>query len=164
MAPKLEDRETYDERNLLLFDGISTVNVTAGDQVQIDRLITTYQTNSSGADDSSYLDVETLHTLAYLRYSWTTRLKTRFPRHKLGSDGAQVGSGQAVITPQIGKAEAVAWFQQMQRLGLVEGLDQFKRDLVTERNATDVNGMDWLLPPDLINKFVVGRTKFQFGL
>jgi hypothetical protein len=39
----------------------------------------------------------------------------------------------------------------MEELGLVENFDQFKTDLVVERNASDPNRLDFLLPPDIIN-------------
>jgi phage tail sheath gpL-like len=163
-APAEEDRWTLEERNLLLFDGISTTRVAAGGEVQLERLITTYKTNAAGADDTSYLDVTTMLTLLYLRYSFRNRILSRYPRHKLAGDGTRFGAGQAVITPKLGRAEAVAWFREMEELGLVENFDQFKRDLVVTRNAQDVNRLDFLLPPDLINQFIVGAAQIQFRL
>ncbi|MBF0248040.1 MAG: phage tail sheath subtilisin-like domain-containing protein [Alphaproteobacteria bacterium] len=59
MAPKQEDRFTLQENNLLLFDGISTHLVEAGGVVHVQRLITTYTVNAQGAEDISYLDVNT---------------------------------------------------------------------------------------------------------
>lgn len=56
----------------------------------------------------------------------------------------------------------MAWFREMEELGLVEGFDQFKRDLVVERNVSDPNRLDFLLPPDLINQLIVTAVKFQF--
>jgi phage tail sheath gpL-like len=103
-------------------------------------------------------------TLLYLRFTFRNRLLGRYPRHKLASDGTRFGAGQAVITPKIGKAEAVAWFRDMEELGLVENFDQFKTDLVVERNVADPNRLDFLLPPDLINGFIVGAANIQFRL
>ncbi len=165
VKPPVEaDRFTLEERNLLLFDGISTTRVAAGGVVQIERLITTYKTNAAGAADTSYLDVTTMLTLLYLRYTFRNRILGRYPRHKLANDGTRFGAGQAVITPKLGKAEAVAWFREMEELGLVENFDQFKQDLVVNRNAQDVNRLDFLLPPDLINQFIVGAAQIQFRL
>lgn len=163
-APELKDRFTLDERNLLLYDGISTTRVAAGGQVQIERLITTYKTSSSGAPDTSYLDVTTMLTLLYLRYSFRVRILTRYPRHKLANDGTRVAAGQQLITPKLGKAEAIAWFREMESMGLVENFEQFAADLVVQRNAQDPNRLDFLLPPDLINQFIVGAAQIQFRL
>lgn len=164
LAPAETDKFTMTERNLLLYDGISTSKVDPGGNVLIERPITTYKTNSAGASDESYLDVTTMLTLLYLRYSFRNRILSKYPRHKLANDGTRFGAGQAVITPMIGKGEALSWFREMEELGLVEGFDQFKRDLVVERNASNVNRLDFLLPPDLINQFIVGAVKLQFLL
>jgi phage tail sheath gpL-like len=163
-APPEASRDTNNERNQLLFSGISTTRVAAGDVVQIERLVTTYQLSAAGSPDPAYLDVTTIFTLMYLRFTFRTRMANRYPRHKLANDGTRFGAGQPVITPLIGKAEAVAWFREMEELGLVEGFDQFKRDLVVERNVSDANRLDFLLSPDLINQLVVGAAKVQFLL
>lgn len=164
LPPPETDQFDDSERNLLLFDGISPTRRTAGGGVALERVITTYQISPAGADDTSYLDVTTMLTILYLRYSWIVRLKTKYPRHKLASDGTRFGSGQAVITPKIGKAEACGWFRQMEQLGLVEGFDQFKADTLSERDISDPNRMNWLLLPDLVNQFIVGATRIAFRL
>lgn len=158
------DQFTIEERNSLLFDGIATSKVAAGGVVQLERLITTYQTSAAGSPDTAYLDVNTLLTLLYLRYSFRVRMANKYPRHKLAADGARLGPGQAVMTPKLGKAEAVGWFRQMEDLGLVEGFDQFKADLVVERDEADPNRLNFLLPPDLINQLIVSAAKIQFRL
>lgn len=163
-APAQADRFTISERNLLLFDGISVSKVDSGGVVRVERLITTYKENAAGADDTAYLDVTTMLTLMYLRYSFRTRILTRYPRHKLANDGTRYGAGQAVITPKVGKAEAIAWFRDMEELGLVENFANFKDALVVERDEEDPNRMNWLLPPDLVNQFVVGGAVVQFRL
>lgn len=152
------------ERNLLLFDGIATTKSESLGTVQLDRMITTYQVNGTGAPDTSYLDVNTMLTLLYLRFSFRNQIRTRYPRHKLANDGTMFGPGQPVITPMIGKAEALSWFRSMERLGLVENFELFKESLVCQRNASDPNRLDWLLPPDLINQFIVGGVTLQFAL
>lgn len=164
LAPSLPHRETLSARNQLLFDGVSTLRTGPGGVMLIDRLVTTYQRNAAGSPDTSYLSLETMLTLAYLRYSFRARMSSRYPRHKLAGDTVKVAAGQAVITPKIGKAEAVAWFEECAELGLVEGIDQFKTDLVVERNATDANRLDFLLPPDLINQLVVTAASIQFRI
>lgn len=164
LPPAEADRFTDQERNLLLFDGISTLKPAAGGRVQIERVITTYQTNGAGAPDESYLAVNRPLTLMYLRYSFRTRMMQRYPRHKLTNDGTRIAAGQAFITPKIGKAEAVTWFREMEELGLVENFDQFKNDLVVERNAQNADRLDFLLPTDMVNQFIVAGVQIQFRI
>jgi phage tail sheath gpL-like len=165
LAPRELDRDQmFSERNVLLFDGISTTLVAAGGVVQLERLITTYRTNAAGSSDTAYLSAETMLTLMYLRYSFRARVATKFSRFKLASDGTPVRSGQQIVTPKIMKAEAITWFHDMENLGLVENFDQFKNDLVVERDATDPNRLNVLLPPDVINQLVVTAAQVQFLL
>jgi phage tail sheath gpL-like len=164
LPPAQVDQFTNTDRNLNLYDGISTSKVDAGGVVRIERLITTYEVAASGADDESYLRAETMFTLMYLRYSWRVRIANKYPRHKLANDGTRVGPGQPVMTPKIGKGEALGWFRELEDLGLVEGFDQFARDLVVERDATNPDRMNWLFAPDLINQFVVGAARIDFLL
>lgn len=164
LAPAEADRDTLTERNLLLYDGVSTLAIGAGDVVRIERLITTYKTNAAGSPDTAYLDATTMLTLMYLRYAFRSWVLTKFPRHKLASDGTRFGAGQSIVTPKIMKGECMAWFRAMEELGLVEGGDQFKRDLVVERNSTDPNRLDVLLPPDIINQLIVTGVKIGFLL
>jgi len=152
------------ERNILLFKGIATTREAAGGVVQIERLITTYKENAAGGADTSYLDATTIFTLMYLRFSFRARFLAKYPRHKLANDGTRFGEGQPIMTPLLGKAEAVSWFKEMANLGLVEGLDQFKNDIIVERNAQDPNRLDFKLSPDLMNQLIVGAAQISFLL
>lgn len=164
LAPAIADRWTRDERNLALFDGISTTVVDAGGQVLIERLITTYQTNAFGVADTSYLDVETVRTIAYLRYTVRARIAQKFPRHKLADDGTLYGPGQAVVTPKVIRDELVALFMDWMDAGLAEGLEQFKTDLLVQRASGDPNRVDAIIPPDVVNQFRVFAAQVQFRL
>jgi phage tail sheath gpL-like len=164
LPPVEGDLFTLEERNTVLFDGIATTRAGAGGVVQLDRLITTYRKNAADADDTAYLDVTTLLTLMYLRYSFRVRMQNRYPRHKLANDGVRLGPGQPVITPKIGKGEAIGWFRDMEELGLVENFDQFKTDVIVARSLTDPNRLEFLLPPDLINQLIVTAAQIQFRL
>jgi phage tail sheath gpL-like len=163
-APAEADLFTKAERNLMLFDGISTSKVAAGGICQIERLVTTSQTNAAGSADTSYLDATTMFTLMYARYSFRARVLSKYPRHKLANDDTRAAAGQPIVTPKLMKAEAVSWFRDLEALGLFEGFDQFKPDLVVARNATDPNRLDVLLPPDLINQLIVTAASIQFRL
>ena len=164
LAPKLTDRFTWLERDLLLRDGISTFTVNDAGQCFVERKITTYQTAPSGAEDVSYLDIETLKTLAYLRYDLRTFIPMRFPRFKLADDGTAFARGQNVVTPGTIRAEIIARAYRWQDAGLVEGMEQFKRDLIVVRNGTDTSRVDVRLPINIMNQFRVLAAQIQFIL
>ena len=165
--PPIEiQRFTVAERDILLHDGIATTKVTTSGQMQAERLVTTYQKNSAGGNDVSYLDSETLFTLLYLRHDWKDLLLRKYPRSKLADDGNRFGAGQAtvIVTPSTMKAEMVAWAIQMQDIGLIENIDQFKAASFSERNVGDRNRMDNLLIPDLVNQLRIIGNQILFIL
>ena len=164
LPPADVDLFTNEERNVGLGLGLASTKVTDGGLVRIERIVTTYRTNGVGAADVSYRDLNTMLTLMYLRYSFGAMIGTSYPRCKLANDGSRFGAGQAVVTPKLIKAAAVGWFDQMEKLGLVEDAAQFKADLVVERDESDVNRVNILLPPNLINQLVVTAAKVQFRL
>jgi len=162
MAPVRALRRTQSEANTLLAAGIATTIVGDDGTVSIQRLVTTYKTNPAGASDAAYLDVETMRTLAYLRWSMRTRILQRFPRHKLAGDDHP--GGPTIARPKDIVAELVALFVQWEAAGLAEGLDQFKKDLQVERDAGNPNRVNALVPPDLVNQFRVFAGLLQFRL
>jgi phage tail sheath gpL-like len=166
LPPIVDARFTRSERGILLYDGISTFIVDSGGNVQLERVITTYQKNSFNTADPSYLDIQTLATLGEIRYQYKTRMLNRFiqPRFKLASDTFPVQPGSYVVTPKVVKQEIISLFYLLQDRGLIENIQDFVDNLVVERNSTDVNRIDVLLPPDLINQFVVMASLMQFVL
>ncbi len=164
LPPAALDRFTWQERNLLLYDGIATVRFDAGGNVLIERAITTYQTNAFGAPDDSYLDVETMRTLAMLRYDLRSFIALKFPRHKLADDGTQFSRGQAVVTPKTIRGEIIARFKMWEEQGLAEDIDQFKADIIVERDPNDPNRVNALVPPNIINQLRVFAGQIQFRL
>ncbi|OTQ79488.1 phage tail protein [Gilliamella sp. N-W3] len=154
---------TLTEQQSLLSHGIATAYVSSGNLL-IQRDITTYQRNSYGIADNSYLDSETLHTLAYVLRKLRSVITSKYPRHKLANDGTRFGAGQAIITPAVAKAEINATYRQLELLGLVENFDLFKKNLIVERNINDPNRLDVLFPPDLVNQLRVFAVLAQFRL
>lgn len=163
LAPSIEDRFGFNEQNTLLSNGIATLYQQSG-TVMIQRAITTYQFNSFGDADNSYLDSTILYTLAEIISRLKTAITSKYPRHKLANDGTRYGAGQAIVTPSVIKSELIAQYQKMEEEGLVENADLFAKYLIVERDANDVNRINVLLPPDLVNQLRIFALQAQFRL
>jgi phage tail sheath gpL-like len=161
--PIVPDRYGFAQRDQLYRSGM-TPNVVIGNQVVIDRTITTYQKSGSGAADASYLDTTTVDTLSYLRWSFRERMLLRYPRHKVVKDGIRPGSAQPIVSPAIVKAEILCLFDDWKEIGLVEDPDQFKRDLIVVVNASDPTRIDCLLPINVANPLYIIAAQIQFRL
>lgn len=158
------DLWTPTERNTLARASVCTFTDERG--VQTESMVTLYRKNSAGALDTAYQQQNTMFILSALRFYFVNQILTKYPRAKLTTSAEGIGAGQQIMSVDIGKAEAVAWFLSMQRRGYVEGgqavIDQFKNELVVERDESNLNRMNWLLPPDLMNQFIVGSGIMQF--
>lgn len=151
------------ERQTLLNNGIAT-SYFGGGAVRIERAITTYQKNSFSIADPSYLDSETLHTLAYIIRRLRSVVTSKYARHKLANDGTRFGAGQAIVTPSVVRGELLSLYADMEEAGIVENAKAFAENLIVERNADDPNRLDVLLPLDLVNQLRIFAVLAQFRL
>lgn len=163
MVPKKQNWFTQTELNTLLYKGITPLNYNGG-YARIVRLITTYQVNSFGQPDASYLDVTTMCTNAAIMREAQYMILQKFPRSKLAEDGTAFGAGQAIVTPKIIKGELVALYDEWIFRGLVQSKDDFVDDLIVTLDVTDPNRVNILLPPRIINNLVVTAIRNEFRL
>ena len=164
LAPAFQDRFTFAERELLLRDGISTLNYGPGGDVYIERLITLYEVNPAGAPDIAFLDAYRMFNLSYQRWDLRRRFLTKYARHKLAGDTIRIASGQRIMTPKVGRAEAVAAFLDWEALGLVQDVEQFKKDLIVELNAADPTRLDFVIPTRQVSALYIVAMKIEFRL
>jgi len=162
LPPAENARFGRNDREALLAVGIATFVVDPGGNVTIERSVTSYQKDAYGQASTAFLDAETLLTLSYIRVSIRARFLSKFPRHKLANDGTRFASGQAIVTPSVLAAELLGLMRELEEAGLVENLDQFKADLIVERDASDPNRVNALVPPDLVNQLRVTASQVQF--
>jgi phage tail sheath gpL-like len=158
------DQLVQSERNTLLMSGIATHIVATDGTVLIEREITTYQKNGWGQPDPSFLDIVTLYQLMLFNRFFRQRFTTKFPRHKLASNGFRGGPGQAVVTPDILKVEIISGYRELETMGHVENGDLFAKYLIVERDSQDPNRVNLLLPPDFVNQLRVIAANVQFRL
>jgi phage tail sheath gpL-like len=155
-------RITKSTQQSLLTKGIALVSYDQAGSVRILRAVTTYQKNAWGQADISYLDAETLFTLAEVIRRLRGRITQRFPRSKLANDGTRFGAGQPIVTPKIIKGELVAQYAEMVEAGLCEDAEGFAAATIVERNANDPSRVDVLYAPNLVNGLRIFAVLAQF--
>ncbi|HGW3733134.1 TPA: phage tail sheath subtilisin-like domain-containing protein [Citrobacter freundii] len=163
LPPPTGKRFITSEQQSLLTHGIATSYTESG-TLRIQRDITTFKKNAYGVTDNSYLDSETLHTSAYVLRRLKSIITSKYGRHKLANDGTRFGPGQAIVTPAVIKGELLATYRQMEREGIVENYDLFKKYLIVERDANTPTRINVLYPPDYINQLRVFAVLNQFRL
>jgi phage tail sheath gpL-like len=164
LAPPLQSRFILTDRNTLLFDGVSTFIVGDDGTVSIENLITTYQKNAFGSADSSYLEVETLFTLAAVLRSMRSVVTSKYSRVKLAANGTRFAAGSNVVTPNMIRADLIAQYRTLEDQGLVQNGDAFKQGIIVQQNAQNPNRVDVLWPGTLINQLRIFGLLAQFRL
>ncbi|MCW3835970.1 phage tail sheath subtilisin-like domain-containing protein [Sphingomonas canadensis] len=153
MAPRPEHRYIRTEREQMLSSALSAWKVTAGGEVAIERLISTYRVNTLGYADISWLDVNTTATLDYYRFSLRSRIEAKFPRAKLTDD-----------TLRSIRAEIIALAQDWYDAGLMEDVAGFIARLVIERDAANPTQLNVLMAPDTVNGLLQFAARVEFIL
>ena len=156
------------ERNQLVDSGVSISHIDNGGNIVIDRLVTTYLTNTSGARDKSYQNIQTMFISSYVRQTLLAKISQTYPRHKLGADGGKYGSNQPVATPKQIRGTILSWFKLLEKAALVENYDQFNEELSVVRDiddgGSDPDRVNAVLPTDYINQFRIFAGEVQFIL
>ena len=152
------------EREVLLFDGISTYRVNNANQVLLDKIITTYQTNSSGVTDTAYLSINTPETLERIRYEQRTLFLRKYAKALLRGDDDPVSPGLILLTPKKAKGELVSLYTQMIDKGWVEDLGSYQGSLLVERDSSNKNRLNINDQPNLVNQFDILAVRSSFIL
>lgn len=139
-VPPVTKRLGRTEQETALANGVTPLEVAAGDVVQIVRAVTTYTKSAAGTTDVSLLDLTTIRTLYYVRVACRDRIRLRFPRSKLSSK-----------TPAAVRGELLDVLKKLEELEIVEEVDANADGLVVERSLQDANRLNCTIPVDVVN-------------
>lgn len=152
--PPAELADNLTERNEQLYAGLSTA-VELNGQLLVEKAISTYQVNDLGAEDDSWLDIQTAYTTAAMSTELRRDFRDAFRNHKIVNDGTPIQAGQKLVTPKGLRAFAVTKYQSFMARGWVENIDAFVQHLDVQRNTGNPRRVDLVFPPDLANPFDV---------
>lgn len=161
-APPSESCFPLQDRNSLLFSGISTFIVGDDGTCRVERLITTYQKNAFDTPDDSYLSVELMYLLPYVLRYMRSRIETKYSRMKLADNGTRFAQGSAIVTPNTVRSELIAAYQELEFNGYVQDSVGFAKALIVERSSSNRNRLDVLWPGTFIDQFNIFALLAQF--
>ncbi|MEW6562714.1 MAG: phage tail sheath C-terminal domain-containing protein [Pseudomonadota bacterium] len=140
LANPLANRSSRTEQENALYNGVTPTEVGPGDKVQIVRAITTYTLDPQGVPDTSLLDLTTIRTLDYVRRACRERIALRFPRDKLSAR-----------TPDKVRSELLDVLYKLEELEIVQNVEQWKPQLIVERDLQDPNRLNAKIPTNVVN-------------
>lgn len=164
--PQRADIFTREERDILLYDGISTYTVDTGGIVRIDRQITMYQHNTSGIADDSYLDIMTPALNIEIRFRQVQRITSRFARSNLAEDDEVFVTNDSIVTPSLAKAELLALYREFMALGWCEDFESYKKSLKVfigdGQRGGNRNRLNIQDQPNYVNNLMIWAQQTQF--
>ena len=130
LAPPLPSQDSPASRNTLLYDGISTFYVDPAGGTHIDRSVTMYQLNASGAPDNSYLNTNLLFQAAYCARYIQARLTTEFiqPGKILVANGTPIPLGAPAVTPNMIFQAVCAYYAYLASIFLCQNVQTFSQN------------------------------------
>lgn len=158
------------EQDLLLRNGVSTLDQTSDGTLTISRLITTYKTNALGIADRSWLDIMVPKTMSRIRYDWSGYLALLYPRAKLMPDNSTATFGYnpdlndtSVVTPRLmrGSWAARCKLYEQDRAWLQE-TPRTVKESVFEINSSDRNRLDTRLQMRIVGNLIVNANRLEF--
>ncbi len=150
------------ERNLFLYEGLSTYTVNSANEVLIERAVTAYTENAAGVTDNSYLDVMTPATAMYFRQKQRSLILSVYPRHKVAKDGTKFAKGQQIVTPTMFKAKLLTLYRDLEYQGIVQDFDGYKKSLIVELDETNKQRVNYQDSPQFVNGLIIVAGKIQF--
>lgn len=153
VGPSSGNERVWEDRNSLAQDGVAGLDP---DKLTLESPVTTW------TEFSEERRWENIYNLSSLRISFKNRILTRYPRAKLKKGDETVDVDQQLMTPTIGRAEAISWYSEKILRAQVEDLQYFVDNLTVE--VTDVDTITWQLPCTLVGQFVVGTGDLNYIL
>ncbi|RKP50513.1 phage tail sheath subtilisin-like domain-containing protein [Trinickia fusca] len=164
LAPPIQSQFLANQRETLLYDGISTFLVQQDGTVLTENVVTTYQLNAQGVPDNSYLEVETMFQLMLEIRTLQAMLSSKYARCKLANNGTRPAANSGLVTPAMIQADIIALYQEREAAGYVQNSAAFAQALVVNKNQTNPNRVDVLWPGTPVNQMRTFATLVQFRL
>lgn len=164
LAPPAANLPSVSTLQSLLTTGVSILNWDRAGTCRVVRCVTTYQTNSFGVADQSYLDVGTLYTLMAVLRRLRGLVTQRYANVLLVADGTPIGAGIPAVSPRTVKGDLIADYTIMEDLGWVQNAAAFAAGLVVTINALDTTRLDVLYDPNVVPGLAIFAVATSFYL
>lgn len=162
LPPPPASRFASTDREALVYSGVSTFTVADDGTIALEKVITTYQTNSFGQPDNSYLGIEVLFQLMFLMRDLSAYVTSKYPRVKLARAGTRLAPGTGVVTPDVINEDLIGHYRELERLGRAQNSDLFAQLAICEQDPNNPNRLNYLWPGTLMDQLNVFATLAQF--
>lgn len=151
------------ERNLMNHNGLGTW-ANNSDTVQIKYLVTTYQKNAQGENDSANRDIQVPETLGKWRRIQIYEVMKVYAGYNIAKDASLYGAGQKILDPEelAGFLETLYLSKGMRDYGWFQDLENYSSTLIVEVDPDNDDRFNFVDQPSLIGQFriLAGKSRF----
>lgn len=135
-AAQLDDFEAEQKNNLLL-DGGSALEITSDGTANLLRVVTNYTTHATGARDTSWRNLNWVKTLSYYRWYTVYVFQTKYRGYKLVQYLVDPLPGQKVMSKELATDVMLRNYEEFIDAGLFQNMDYYKQVLLVEIDGTN---------------------------
>lgn len=139
---------TTTDRQSHYYAGVTPLTTING-EAALERVITTYTTNSS------QLDVQRMQGMGLIADETYAALAAFGAGKLLANDGTRYGVGAPVATPSTVRGECLRLAQDWETRAILEDYATFASGLIVERDSVDNNRVNVRMPPNLVDMLLV---------
>ncbi len=148
-APDISDTLEFNERNALLWAGVTPFNRDGFGTVRCIRSISTYTANSAGSPDDFYLDATTIACFDRVREVVKENDETRFSQ-KILRENHVIGEPDDIITPDDVSSAHFLDCKELEKEGTVQQVDLYKDRFTSVRSGTVAGRVDSEIPVEVV--------------
>ncbi|MCQ9375153.1 phage tail sheath subtilisin-like domain-containing protein [Methyloversatilis sp. XJ19-13] len=139
-VPPIASRPGRTEIENCLHNGVTPLKVSPGERVTVVRAVSTYTVNGQAVADPAWLDITTIRTLDYVRFSLRQRITARFPREK----------ATARVLRDI-RSEVIDVLLRLEDIEIVENVAANIPGVIVELDSVEVGRVNVRVPTDVVN-------------
>ena len=157
----------WEKRNELLYSGMSTFTSDRAGNVYLEKVITSYQTDSQGLADASYLSINVPELMRNIRRVQSAYLASVFKGFKLTDYPDQHPSGHKITGVDGIRAALIGFYKQnlIEDRAWCTDSDHYKDTLIVERDTDSRTRVNYSDEPVMIGQLetIAGKSELQHG-
>jgi len=147
---KSDSAFSFADRNALYAYGYSPVRINRNGEVELDRVITTYLTDTNNVADTTYKDVNTIAQLQYASRYYRNRMQAQFGQTYINNE-----------TLELMRSEVSNILRELETLTVFEDVEDSIKNMIIERNATNARRVDVKFTPKHVMPLLQTATQIE---
>jgi phage tail sheath gpL-like len=150
LGVKSDSTFSFADRNALYAYGYSALRTNRNGEIEFDRVITTYLTDTNNVADTTYKDIQTIAQLQYFGRYYRNRMQAQFGKTFINNE-----------TIALMRSEISNILRELETLYVFENVEDAIKNMIVERNATNARRIDVKFTPQHVMPLLQTATQVE---